>query len=229
MLLRHGRRDIGMSLSNLPGAVSAFLQAVHNRDPAALLATFAADGVLIDGGIEYRGTTIYEWNDHALTKSGAIVHPINFARRAPDAVLTVLIRAEHDITLKRRPKQFDWRFTISDNAISALTILEAAMPPLSVPVASFVEAANAFDVAGLLDSFVDDALVNDQLREYWGKADIGAWAAKSVVGDRLTIYVVKAVEQYGNVVVMATTTREDCLTHSPLRSTFRSITARSLN
>ena len=32
-----------------------------------------------------------------------------------------------------------------------------------------VEATNSFDLGGLLASFADGALVNDQLRDYWGK------------------------------------------------------------
>jgi hypothetical protein len=43
--------------------------------------------------------------------------------------------------------------------------------PISLPplVAAFVEATNSFDLDRLLTTFADDALVNDQLRDYWGK------------------------------------------------------------
>jgi ketosteroid isomerase-like protein len=45
----------------------------------------------------------------------------------------------------------------------------AALPTL---VAAYVEATNSSDLDGLLAIFVDDALVNDPLRDYWGKAAI---------------------------------------------------------
>src|SRR5580693_7025641 len=74
------------------------------------------------------------------------------------------------------------------------------LPPL---VATFVEATNGFDLEQLMDTFADDALVNDQLRDYWGKAAIRDWAERDIVGDRLTIAVTKVVSHYGNFIVTA--------------------------
>jgi hypothetical protein len=74
------------------------------------------------------------------------------------------------------------------------------LPPL---VAAYVEAANSFDLDGLLATFVDDALVNDQLRDYWGKEAIRAWAERDIIGDRLTMHVTGAIEHYGNFIVTA--------------------------
>jgi hypothetical protein len=45
-----------------------------------------------------------------------------------------------------------------------------ALPPL---IAAFVEATNSFDLEGLMATFADDALVNDQLRDYWAKRPSG--------------------------------------------------------
>jgi len=74
------------------------------------------------------------------------------------------------------------------------------LPPL---VATFVEATNGFDLEQLMDTFADDALVNDQLRDYWGKAAIRDWAERDIIGDRLTIAVTKIVSHYGNFIVTA--------------------------
>jgi hypothetical protein len=74
------------------------------------------------------------------------------------------------------------------------------LPPL---VATFVEATNGFDLDQLMDTFADDALVNDQLRDYWGKAAIRDWAERDIIGDRLTIAVTKVVSHYGNFIVTA--------------------------
>ena len=77
--------------------------------------------------------------------------------------------------------------------------------PISLPrfVAAFVEATNSFDLEQLLATFADDALVNDQLRDYWGKAAIRDWAERDIIGDRLTIAVTKIVSHYGNFIVTA--------------------------
>ena len=77
--------------------------------------------------------------------------------------------------------------------------------PISLPplVAAFVEATNSIDLERLMATFADDALVNDQLRDYWGKAAIRDWAERDIIGDRLTIAVTKIVSHYGNFIVTA--------------------------
>jgi hypothetical protein len=75
-----------------------------------------------------------------------------------------------------------------------------ALPPL---VAAYVKATNSFDLDGLLAAFADDALVNDQLRDYWGKSAIREWAARDIIGERLTMHVVKIMEHYGHFILTA--------------------------
>jgi hypothetical protein len=76
----------------------------------------------------------------------------------------------------------------------------AALPPLA---AAYVEATNSFDLERLLATFADDALVNDQLRDYWGKSAIREWAERDIIGARLTMDVTEVVEHHGNFIVMA--------------------------
>ena len=78
--------------------------------------------------------------------------------------------------------------------------LAAALP---VSVAAYIRATNAGDLEALLATFVDDALVNDQLQDYWGKEAIGAWAARDIIGERMTLKVVNTVHHYGHSVVTA--------------------------
>jgi ketosteroid isomerase-like protein len=80
------------------------------------------------------------------------------------------------------------------------TNASTALPPL---IATFVEATNSFDLERLMVTFADDALVNDQLRDYWGKAAIRRWAERDVIGEKLTIAVTKVVEHYDNFIVTA--------------------------
>jgi hypothetical protein len=76
----------------------------------------------------------------------------------------------------------------------------AGLPP---SVAACIRATNLCDLEALLATFVDDALVNDQLTDYWGKEAIAAWAARDIIGERLTLKVVKTVQHYGNSIVTA--------------------------
>jgi hypothetical protein len=74
------------------------------------------------------------------------------------------------------------------------------LPPV---VTAFVRATNLGDLDALLATFVDDALVNDQLQDYWGKEAIAAWAARDIIGDQLALEVVASVEHYGHSIVTA--------------------------
>jgi hypothetical protein len=49
----------------------------------------------------------------------------------------------------------------------------------------------------------DDALVNDQLRDYWRKPAIREWAARDIIGHSLTMDVTTVIEHYGNLIVTA--------------------------
>jgi hypothetical protein len=76
----------------------------------------------------------------------------------------------------------------------------ATLPPL---VATFVEATNSADLERLVTTFADDALVNDQLRDYWGRLAIREWAARDIIGECLTMDVTTVVEHHGNFIVTA--------------------------
>jgi hypothetical protein len=74
------------------------------------------------------------------------------------------------------------------------------LPPL---VAAYVEATNSFDLKRLMATFAEDALVNDQLRDYWGKPAIREWAKRDIIGESLTMNVTKVINHYGNFIVTA--------------------------
>ena len=87
-------------------------------------------------------------------------------------------------------------------------MLTSAHPPkalavLSPPVAAHVEATNSFNLEELLALFAGDALVNDQLRDYWRKPAIREWAARDIIGQSLTMDVTTVIEHYGNLIVTA--------------------------
>jgi len=89
-----------------------------------------------------------------------------------------------------------------DGVASTLLAAEviAELPP---PVAACIQATNRRDLDALLATFADDALVNDELTDYWGKDAIAVWAARDIIGERLTLEVVKTVDHHGHSIVTA--------------------------
>ena len=77
--------------------------------------------------------------------------------------------------------------------------------PVALPtlVAAYVEATNSFDLERLMSTFAEDALVNDQLRDYWGKPTIREWAKRDIIDERLTMNVTKVIKHYDNFIVTA--------------------------
>jgi hypothetical protein len=70
-------------------------------------------------------------------------------------------------------------------------------------IAEHIAACNTFDLDAIVATFADDALVNDARREFWGTEAIRAWAAKEMVGDRVTLQVVEVREHHGVTLVRA--------------------------
>jgi hypothetical protein len=77
-----------------------------------------------------------------------------------------------------------------------------SLPP---PVAKFIAAMNAFDLDAMMANFADDAFVNDNHREFWGKEAIRKFAAKELVGDKVTMAVTDIRAHRGMVAVAAKT------------------------
>jgi hypothetical protein len=80
---------------------------------------------------------------------------------------------------------------------------DAAPAALPAPVAAYIAATNSFDADALIACFAQGALVNDQLREYWGLDAIKAWAERELVGAKVTMKVLKFAEHFGDVIVTA--------------------------
>jgi hypothetical protein len=58
-------------------------------------------------------------------------------------------------------------------------------------VADYVEATNNFHLKRLMVTFAEDALLNGQLRDYWGKPTFRAWAKRDIIRDELTMSVTR--------------------------------------
>jgi hypothetical protein len=68
-------------------------------------------------------------------------------------------------------------------------------------LAGHIAAVNAFDADAIVATFADDALVNDAHREFWGREAIRRWAARELVGDRVTIAVIEVLDHHGDTIV----------------------------
>jgi len=64
-----------------------------------------------------------------------------------------------------------------------------------------VAAHNNPDPDLLMSTFADDALLNDNKREFLGHEAIRKWAAKEIFGDKVTLDPQAAYEHHGNIIV----------------------------
>jgi hypothetical protein len=72
---------------------------------------------------------------------------------------------------------------------------------LAPVLAEHIAAVNAFDEDAIVATFADDAMVNDVHREFWGREAIRRWAARELVGDRVTIEVTEILDHHGDTIV----------------------------
>jgi hypothetical protein len=70
-------------------------------------------------------------------------------------------------------------------------------------VAQFIDATNAGDLPRLLDVFAADPIVNDQLQQWRGMAQLAEWAERDVVGQQLSLRPTHCLQHYGHCVVAA--------------------------
>lgn len=68
---------------------------------------------------------------------------------------------------------------------------------LDPAIEAHVAAINSFDVDAIMDTFTQDALVNDASREFRGTEHIRAWITKEMVGDHVTLEPVEIADNDG--------------------------------
>jgi hypothetical protein len=193
----------GVSLSNLPQPVNAFIHALASRNHRALAAAFAENAVLTDMSRRYHGEEIANWNDPLFFAPGTMIRPINSFRRGMTTTVTVVVCGGSPTVGATQPLQLECCFTIAKDKIASLTMTREKEPDVPAPVAEFIRATNTFDLDRLMATFADDAIVNDQLREFWGKAAIRKWAEREIIGERVTMYVVNVIQHYGTIIITA--------------------------
>jgi SnoaL-like protein len=88
---------------------------------------------------------------------------------------------------------------MSTEATEGADMTRAAV--LAPVLAGHIAAVNAFDEDAIVATFADDALVNDVHREFWGREAIRRWAARELVGDRVTVEVTDVLDHHGDTIV----------------------------
>jgi hypothetical protein len=194
---------VDLSLAKLPLPIKKFLRALESRDYPALCETLARDAAVIEQERHVPSEAIRAWSKNLLPDANFACYPI-FATETGAATTLIVLRrgTEQGAKLQLRFQQ-RWQFGISEGRIVMLTILPEPLPALPGPVESYINATNAFALPALLATFAEDALVNDQLQDYRGKVAIAEWAARDIIGARLTMYVVNVLEHHGHVAVTA--------------------------
>jgi len=70
-------------------------------------------------------------------------------------------------------------------------------------VAEHIDAVNAFDVDRIMNTFADDAYVNDNHREIWGSDRIRRFYECEFIADNVTMEVTEVVNHHGATIVRA--------------------------
>ena len=78
------------------------------------------------------------------------------------------------------------------------------MPPkLPAPIAAYLAAANAFDAEATSDCFTEDAVVQDENREWRGRQAIRAWKEETDRKYRPVTEAINIAQEAGKTVVTA--------------------------
>jgi hypothetical protein len=191
-----------MSLSNLSGPARAFLQALRVGDVVGLAAALDDNAVLTTEGREYRGAQLLTWLHHEVSLWSAGAVPIDETKRDGEVILTIVTRGPGQGGVAREVQR-DWRLVVRASRVASINIEPSEVLNLPAPIDTYVRATNSSDLEALVAAFHENALVNDQLKDHWGKRAIREWAAREVIEPSLTMRVVKVVEHHGHVVVSA--------------------------
>ncbi len=73
-------------------------------------------------------------------------------------------------------------------------------PPV---ITEYIAARNRFDGDRLLAVFADDALINDDHREFWGKAAIKPFLDEEFIAAKVTMEVPRVIAHHGQYIIPA--------------------------
>ncbi len=189
-----------MFLSDLPSPIAAFVGAARAAEGGSLLSALRAVDVVIEGQIEHPGTDIRAWCER-LGSGSIALRPVGARQQHGDIVVTLWI--ELDEEHRQAENLLDFHFRMDAGRLTQISIGPTPCPRIPPLVDDYIRATNRGDLVSLVSTFANDALVNDQLRDYWGKREIESWAARDIIGEQLTMHVVDCMHHYDHVIVTA--------------------------
>ncbi|MFZ6648599.1 hypothetical protein ACO0LO_22945 [Undibacterium sp. TJN25] len=184
-------------------AIKQFMAALAAGDQAGVLATLAADAAVHYRGKYYQHDRLARRLGRLLAMPGLRVESAGVSHQDGGSSIEMVLGVGPDRAGRSAAFRTELQLTLRDARIVGLQVGLATPVTFPTAVAAFVGATNSGNLVQLLDTFADDALVNDQLCEYWGKPAIAEWAARDIIGDQLSMSVVKIVEHYGTTIVTA--------------------------
>ena len=84
-----------------------------------------------------------------------------------------------------------------------MTSNASAVAALPAIVAEHIDAVNAHDTDRIVNTFANDAYVNDNRREIWGADAIWKFVNKEFTGNQVTMEVREVIDHYGEIIVRA--------------------------
>jgi hypothetical protein len=192
-----------MFFSEVDRPIKQFLAALAARDRVGMLAVMAADAVACYKGRRYQHGKLDRWFGRLLAMPGLRVEAAAVSHQKHASKIDMVLGFGPDSAGHTTAFRTDLHLVLRDGQITELQAGPASPVTFPASVAAFIRATNSANLLQLLETFADDALVNDQLCEYWGKTAIAAWAAREIIGDELNITVVKILEHYGTTIITA--------------------------
>ncbi|MCK9689456.1 nuclear transport factor 2 family protein [Scleromatobacter humisilvae] len=189
-----------MFLSDLPSPIAAFVSAARAGEGGSLLSALHAVDVVTEGQCEHRGADIHAWGER-LGSGSIALRPIGARQQHGDIVVTLWLELEEE--RRQADTLLDFHFRMDSGRLAQISVGPTPRPRMPPPVDDYIRATNRGDLVSLVSAFANDALVNDQLRDYWGRREIESWAARDIIGEQLTMHVVDCVYHYDHVIVTA--------------------------
>jgi hypothetical protein len=192
-----------MKLSEADQAAQALVAAMFSRDCAAILAALGHETRLSYDGEPYEIGGVEAWLARFWLPGAVQIQPAKLDVRGSVRLLTAIGLVENADGAATELLRSDWAITVDESRVLAVDIGPITRTLVPQVVIAYIRATNHFNLNALIETFADDALVNDQLRDYWGKAAIREWAATEIVGGRITMAVVNIVVHYRTIIVTA--------------------------
>ncbi len=68
-------------------------------------------------------------------------------------------------------------------------------------IEAFISSTNKHDSDAYINTFADDAMVNDVARNFWGKASIKKWADEEIITPKITLKPAEVIEHYSEFII----------------------------